>query len=63
MNVDGPTPGDVYRIYGAVGQIGEDYVLDLSDIDTLSLVTGVEEQLDMALELTPNPAHHDVRIS
>ena len=60
---DGPTPGDVYRIYGAVRQIGEDYVLDLSDIDTLSLVTGVEEQLDMALQLTPNPAHDEVRIS
>lgn len=52
---DGPTPGDVYRIYGAVRQIGEEYVLDLSDIDTLSLVTGVEEQFGMALQLTPNP--------
>lgn len=54
-DADGPTPGDVYRVYGAVRQIGDDYVLDLGDIDTLSLVVGLEE-LETALSIYPNPA-------
>ena len=60
---DGPTPGDVYRIYGAVRQIGEEYVLDLSDIDTLSLVTGIEEQPQLEVLMMPNPARDQVHVS
>ncbi|MCH1576269.1 MAG: T9SS type A sorting domain-containing protein [Flavobacteriales bacterium] len=62
-DADGPTPGDVYRIYGAVRQIGEEYVLDLSDIDTLSLAVGVGERKGLEVLLMPNPARDAVRIS
>ena len=53
---DGPTPGDVYHIYGALRQIGEGYVLDCGDIDTVSLVVGLEERLAAGLEVFPVPA-------
>ena len=55
-DADGPTPGDVYRVYGAVRQIGEDYIIDLGDIDTLSLVVGLQEQLASVLKVYPNPS-------
>lgn len=61
-DADGPTPGDVYRVYGAVRQIGDDYVLDLGDIDTLSLVVGIQERPRYDLQLMPNPASDAVRI-
>jgi hypothetical protein len=38
---DGPTPGDVYKIYGALHQVGAGYQLDVGDIDTLSRETGI----------------------
>ena len=53
---DGPTPGDVYNVYGALRQIGEGYVLDCGDIDTVSLVVGLEEQLATQMEVYPIPA-------
>ena len=62
-DADGPTPGDVYRIYGAVRQMGEEYVLDLNDIDTLSLTTGIEEPMELTLLMMPNPASNAVLIS
>ena len=62
-DADGPTPGDVYRVYGAVRQIGDDYHLDLSDIDTLSLVVGIEDNARLEIQLTPNPATNAVKIS
>ena len=52
---DGPTPGDVYRVYGSVRQIGAEYVVDLSDIDTLSLVVGLQEEMAAALSVHPVP--------
>ena len=55
-DADGPTPGDVYRVYGALRQMGEVYVIDLGDIDTLSLVVGMEERLSRSVKLFPNPA-------
>lgn len=61
-DADGPTPGDVYRVYGAVRQIGEDYVLDLGDIDTLSLVVGLMEMPEVEVTLAPNPAGQKTRI-
>lgn len=36
---DGPTPGDVYQIYGASQQQGDVYVLHVGDIDVVSLGT------------------------
>lgn len=63
-DADGPTPGDVYRVYGAVRQIGDAYVLDLNDIDTLSLVTNVEESLGSdPLKVHPNPTTGSLRVS
>ena len=60
---DGPTPGDVYHIYGALRQIGEGYVLDCGDIDTISLVVGLEERLAAQLEVFPVPATDGVTVS
>lgn len=60
---DGPTPGDVYNVYGALRQIGEGYVLDCGDIDTVSLVVGLEEQLAVRLEVFPVPATEGVTVS
>ena len=60
---DGPTPGDVYHIYGALRQIGEGYVLDCGDIDTISLVVGLEEQLALRLDVFPVPATEGVTVS
>jgi hypothetical protein len=38
---DGPTPGGVYKIYGALRQVAAGYELDGGNIDTLSLATGI----------------------
>jgi len=60
---DGPTPGDVYDIFGALRQIGADYVLDCGDIDTVSLVVGLEERLAARLDVFPVPASDVVTVS
>lgn len=52
---DGPTPGDVYQIYGAMHQIGEDYVLHVGDIDVLSLSVNEPRGKD-EFQMYPNPA-------
>lgn len=53
---DGPTAGDVYNVFGALRQIGEGYVIDCGDIDTVALVVGVEERLANQLQVFPVPA-------
>jgi hypothetical protein len=50
---DGPTPGDVYLIYGASHQNGDAYVLHVGDIDVVSL--GVSEQPVFQWLAYPNP--------
>lgn len=55
-DADGPTPGDVYRVYGALRQIGAEYVIDLGDIDTISLVVDVEDQWVHSINVYPTPA-------
>ena len=50
---DGPTPGDVYLIYGAALQNGDTYVLHVGDIDVVSL--GVSEQPVSLWSAYPNP--------
>ena len=60
---DGPTPGDVYHIYGALRQIGEGYVLDCGDIDAVALVVGLEERLAARLKVFPVPAMDGVTVS
>ena len=50
---DGPTPGDVYQIYGASHQNGDAYVLHVGDIDVVSL--GVLEQSVSPWSVYPNP--------
>ena len=50
---DGPTPGDVYMIYGASHQNGDAYVLHVGDIDVVSL--GVSEQPASLWSAYPNP--------
>jgi hypothetical protein len=55
---DGPTPGDVYKIYGALRQVAAGYQLDVGDIDTLSLATGIVALSMSTLQVKayPNPA-------
>lgn len=62
-DADGPTPGDVYRVYGALRQIGEAYVIDLGDIDTLSLVVGVPDLAPVDWNIAPNPAQGSARVA
>jgi hypothetical protein len=50
---DGPTPGDVYLIYGASHQNGDAYVLHVGDIDVVSL--GLSEHLTSQWSSYPNP--------
>ena len=50
---DGPTPGDVYQIYGASHQNGDAYVLHVGDIDVVSL--GVVEQAVLPWLVYPSP--------
>tara|TARA_B110000285_G_scaffold124629_1_gene140675 strand:- start:3447 stop:4382 length:936 start_codon:yes stop_codon:yes gene_type:complete len=51
---DGPTPGDIYQIYGALHQRTDDYVLHVGDIDVLAL--SVERLSAVRAEVFPNPA-------
>ena len=50
---DGPTPGDVYSIYGASHQTGDEYVLHVGDIDVVTL--GMEEEAASSWSVYPNP--------
>ena len=50
---DGPTPGDVYLIYGASHQAGDEYVLHVGDIDVVSL--GVASTASQPWSVYPNP--------
>jgi len=50
---NGPTPGDVYLIYGASHQNGDAYVLHVGDIDVVSL--GVSERPMSPWSTYPNP--------
>jgi hypothetical protein len=54
---------NVYNVYGALRQIAEGYVLDCGDIDTVSLVVGLEEQLAARLAVFPVPATEGVTVS
>ncbi|MFZ9055470.1 MAG: hypothetical protein ACO2ZL_06650 [Flavobacteriales bacterium] len=58
---DGPTPGDVYQIYGASHQNGDAFVLHVGDIDVLSL--DVQENEMARVRLYPNPAHSMLRFA
>ncbi len=55
---DGPTPGDVYQVYGASHQNGDAYVLHVGDIDVLSL--GVAQLESAEWTLAPNPVSERV---
>ncbi len=59
---DGPTVGDVYHVYGALRQMGEGYILDCGDIDTIALVVGLEERLASQLQVFPIPASDGVTV-
>jgi len=50
---DGPTPGDVYLIYGASHQNGDAFVLHVGDIDVVSL--GLSEEPTSQWSSYPNP--------
>lgn len=52
---DGPTPGDVYLIYGASHQAGDEYVLHVGDIDVVTLGTADLEASEDAWVVYPNP--------
>ena len=57
---DGPTPGDVYLIYGASHQNGDAYVLHVGDIDVVSL--GVSEQPTTEWLIYPNPVSETLNV-
>ena len=50
---DGPTPGDVYLIYGASHQAGDEYVLHVGEIDVVTLSAVDEYEVEWAVY--PNP--------
>lgn len=50
---DGPSPGDVYLIYGASHQAGDEYVLHVGDIDVVTLSEVAEYKVEWAV--FPNP--------
>jgi hypothetical protein len=50
---DGPTPGDVYLIYGASHQMAEEYVLHVGDIDVVALST--VDEFEPQWLIFPNP--------
>jgi hypothetical protein len=58
---DGPTPGDVYLIYGASHQKGDMYVLHVGDIDVVSL--GVSVQPTTEWLIYPNPVKETLYVS
>lgn len=52
---DGPSVGDIYQVYGALRQVGEEYVLMVGDIDVIYL--SVEDPaMGQDLRCYPNPA-------
>lgn len=51
---DGPTPGDMYQIYGALHQVPGGHVLHVGDIDVLAL--SVEALEEVRVHVYPNPA-------
>ena len=59
---DGPTPGDVYLIYGASHQAGDEYVLHVGDIDVVTLGTADLEAIEDAWVVYPNPAVDVIRL-
>ena len=52
---DGPTPGDVYQVFGASHQNGSEYVVHVGDIDVVSL--GVEDIMVSSMFIYPNPTN------
>ncbi len=59
---DGPTPGDVYKVYGTSLEVDGTYVLHISDIDVISLSTE-NLQGPAALSFSPNPVVDFVTIA
>lgn len=55
---DGPTPGDMYQIYGALHQLPGGHVLHVGDIDVLAL--SVEAPEEVRIHVFPNPASNSV---
>ena len=51
---DGPTPGDMYQIYGALHELPGGHVLHVGDIDVLALSVGALEEV--RVRVFPNPA-------
>jgi len=56
---DGPTPGDVYQIYGASHQNGDAYVLHVGDIDVVAL-SAIDEH-EVQWTIFPNPVGDELR--
>ena len=56
---DGPTPGDVYLIYGASHQAGDEYVLHVGDIDLVALSAVDEHEFEWSV--FPNPVGDRMR--
>ena len=59
---DGPTPGDVYLIYGASHQAGDEYVLHVGDIDVVTLGTADLGASEDAWVVYPNPTTDVIRL-
>ena len=57
---DGPTPGDVYLVYGASHQNGDTYILHVGDIDVVSL--GVSVQPTTEWLIYPNPVNETLNV-
>ena len=57
---DGPTPGDVYLIYGASHQAGDAHVCHVGDIDVVSL--GVASADPQPWRVYPNPVHAELTL-
>jgi hypothetical protein len=55
---DGPTPGDVYLIYGASHQNGDAYVLHVGDIDVVAL-SAIDEH-EVQWTIFPNPVEDEL---
>ena len=58
---DGPTPGDVYLIYGASHQNGDTYILHVGDIDVVSLGVSVQPKIEWLIY--PNPVYETLNVS
>ena len=55
---DGPTVGDVYQIYGAHRQAGDEYVMMVGDIDVIFL--SVDERNRASMDVFPVPAQTEL---